>query len=166
MKPEQISIRTELRSGDLGNIIRLHGEMYHQEHGFGLGFEAYVAQGVGEFYLQYDPELDRIWIVEHDNKMVGCLALMHREEGSAQLRYYFLLPEYRGLGLGKKLMDQYMEWLLDKGFTHSYLLTTGELGAAAALYTRHGFVLTEEHTTESFGKPVIEQRYDWRMQAD
>lgn len=86
---------------------------------------------------------------------------MHRENNAAQLRYFILLPEYRGLGLGKKLIELYMEFLKEKTYSSSYLWTTHELDAAASLYKRYGFVLTEEKPSTAFGKELKEHRYEW-----
>ena len=53
-----------------------------------------------------------------------------------------------------------MAFLNDKGYKSAYLWTTHELSAALALYTRHGFKLTESKESVAFGKPLNEQRYD------
>ena len=95
-----------------------------------------------------------------DSRIIGFVLLMHRENNAAQLRYFYLKPEYRGIGLGKKLMCLYMEFLKEKGYQSSYLWTTHELQTAASLYTRYGFKLTEEKESTAFGKPLKEQRYD------
>ena len=157
---DNITIRTELRPGDIGYIIYLHGYLYKKEYDYGIAFEAYVARGLYEFYKQYDPKKDRIWICEHEDKIVGFMLLMHRENNAAQLRYFILEPLYRGIGLGKKMMKLYMEYLREAGFKSSYLWTTNELGAAASLYKRFGFSLTEEKPSEAFGKPLYEQKYE------
>jgi peptidyl-dipeptidase Dcp len=85
---------------------------------------------------------------------------MHRDRAVAQLRYFYLEPEYRGMGLGKRLMKLFMEFLVSRNYRTSYLWTTNELGAAASLYMRHGFELTMEKESTAFGKPLVEQRYD------
>src|SRR5258708_4031632 len=100
---EDIVIRTELRPGDIGYVTYLHGDLYKKEYGYGIAFEAYVAQGFYEFYSQYDPGKDRVWVAEHGDRIIGFLLLMHRREDAAQLRYFILAPPYRGVGLGKKL---------------------------------------------------------------
>jgi ribosomal protein S18 acetylase RimI-like enzyme len=156
-----ITIRTELKPGDLGYVIHRHGKLYGEEYGYGISFETYVAFGIYEFYNAYNPDLDRVWICEHHQQIVGFLLLMHRENNAAQLRYFYLEPEYRGLGLGKKLMSLYMDFLLQCGYTSSYLWTTNELDAAASLYSRHGFRLSEEKESTAFSKPLTEQRYDF-----
>lgn len=155
-------IRKSLRPGDLGEIARLHGVIYHLEHGHGIEFEAYVAAGLAEFFHAYDPALDRVWICEAGDRIVGSLFLQHRDE-SAQLRYFLLLPEYRGTGLGKRLMSEYMQALDDVGYIRSFLWTTDELPAAGSLYIRHGFRLTESFESNRFGKALVEQKYEWTV---
>jgi len=155
-----IRIRTTLKPGDLGYVIYRHGKLYGDEYNYDILFETYVALAIHEFYKNYNPEIDRVWICEHDNRMVGFLLLMHRESRVAQLRFFFIEPEYRGIGLGKKLMELYMDFLREKGYMSSYLWTTDELPSAASLYKRHGFKLTEERQSTAFGKPLKEQRYD------
>lgn len=160
MELNDIIIRTDIRPGDLGYVIHRHGKLYNEEYEYGVTFETYVATGMYEFYENYNPEMDRVWICELDNKIIGFLLLMHRENHAAQLRYFYIELEYRGIGLGKKLMELYMEFLKEKDYQSSYLWTTNELDAAASLYKKHGFILTEEKPSTNFGKRLIEQRYD------
>lgn len=155
----EISIRTELCSGDIGYVTYLHGALYYKEYNYGLAFESYVAKGLSEFYEKYNPERNRIWACEHNHRMIGFLLLMDRGQ-AAQLRYFLIEPEYRGIGLGSKLMNLYMDFLRECGYKASYLWTTHELSIAASLYKRHGFELTEEKESTAFGKPLREQRYD------
>ncbi len=156
---EDISIRTELRPGDIGYAIYMHGELYGREYGYGIQFETYVAKGLCEFYEKYDPARNRVWICEHNNRMIGFLLLMDRGN-AAQLRYFLIQPEYRGIGLGSKLMSMYLDFLRECGYQESYLWTTHELNTAAFLYNRAGFKQTEEKESTAFGKPLREQRYD------
>lgn len=156
---DSIAIRTELKPGDPGYVTHMHGRLYHREYGYGLSFENYVAKGFCEFYETYKPERNRVWVCEHDTRIIGFLLLMDRGK-AAQLRYFLIEPEYRGIGLGRKLLNLYMDFLHECGYKESYLWTTHELPAAAHLYKRLGFKLTEEKESTSFGKPVIEQRYD------
>ncbi len=152
-------IRKELMPGDLGYVAYIHGLIYAQECGYGLSFEGYVLEGLQEFAFQYDPAKDAVWICEHEDKIVGFLIGFHRED-SAQLRYFIFLPEYRGLGLGKKLMDEFMNYMKERNYLKAYLWTTREQVAAIGLYKSYGFELTEEKESDSFGKELVEQRYD------
>lgn len=58
MSLNDISIRTELKPGDIGYITYHHGDLYHKE--FGIECEIYIAERLIEFYNNYT----RIWI-EH-----------------------------------------------------------------------------------------------------
>lgn len=157
-----ISIRTELRPGDMGTVISMHGILYTREYNFGLQFEMYVAKGLCEFFEQYTPARNRVWVCEHQHKMIGFMLLMDRGN-AAQLRYFLIEPQFRGIGLGSKLMGMYMDFLRLCNYKHSYLWTTHELAAAISLYTRAGFILAEEKESTSFGKPLREQRYDLHL---
>ena len=156
---DDISIRTEFRPGDMGYVIYLHGALYGKEYGYGVQFESYVAKGLCEFHEKYDSQRNRVWVCEHNDRMIGFLLLMDRGH-AAQLRYFLIEPEYRGIGLGAKLLNLYLDFLRECGYKESYLWTTHELGAAAFLYKRLGFKLTEEKESTAFGKPLREQRYD------
>ena len=160
IKLDEVVIRTELQPGDIGYVTHLHGALYQKEYGYGVSFEAYVAQGFYEFYANYNPQKDRVWIAEHNQKMVGFVLLMHRADDTAQLRYLILVPEYRGIGLGNKLTGLFSKHLEENGYKSAYLWTTNELGTAAHIYKKMGFTLTEEVESTAFGKPLKEQRYD------
>lgn len=155
-----IQIRTDLRPGDIGYVTFLHGTLYSKEYHYGIAFESYVAAGLHEFYKHYDLDKDRVWVCEHNSEIVGFLLLMHHPLNVAQLRYFILKPAYRNIGLGRKLMSLFMQYFKARRYRHAFLWTTNELHAAAHLYKREGFVLTEEKDSTAFGKPVKEQRYE------
>jgi peptidyl-dipeptidase Dcp len=157
---EDIKIRTALKPGDMGYVTHLHGRLYAAEYNYGIQFEGYVAEGLNEFYKNFEPLRDRVWICEHRKKIIGFLLLMHREHNAAQLRYFLIEPDFRGIGLGKKLMEQFMEFLHRCRYQYAYLWTTHELTAAASLYKKYGFILSEEKESTAFGKPLKEQRYE------
>jgi peptidyl-dipeptidase Dcp len=159
IKPEEIKIRTHLLPGDLGYIAYIHGWLYARELNYGLNFEGYVLKGLEEFARQYAPAKDRVWICEHNEQIVGVMLGVHRGD-ALQLRYFILLPDYRGLGLGRKLMDLFISFMKDQGYHQAYLWTTNEQHAAHALYSSYGFRLTEEKESFAFDKPLIDQRYD------
>ena len=156
---DDISIRTELRHGDFGYVVYLHGMLYGREYGYGIQFETYVAKGLCEFYEGYNPQRNCIWVCEHRGQMIGFLLLLDRGK-AAQLRYFLIEPEYRGIGLGSKLLNLYMDFLRECGYKESYLWTTHELDAAIHLYKKVGFKLAEEKESTNFGKALREQRYD------
>ncbi|MEJ2004830.1 MAG: GNAT family N-acetyltransferase [Cyclobacteriaceae bacterium] len=156
---ETLTIRTQLKPGDLGYITYLHGKIYAEEYGYGLGFEGYVAESMAEFSRIFDPERGGVWICEVNGRIVGFLSLVNRGD-AAQLRYFILEKDFRGKGLGKKLMDMFMERLHSLGYRKAYLMTSNDLPAAAALYRKYGFMLISEEPSDLFGKPIVLQRYE------
>jgi len=112
---QDITIRHDLKPGDMGYILHMHGDIYYRENGYGFEFEQYVANSLLEFYRRFDPLKDKVWICEYNDEIIGALFLVDRVD-AAQLRYFLLKSEYRGMGLGKKLMDEFMEYLTKSGY--------------------------------------------------
>lgn len=156
---EDIQIRNHLLPGDIGFLLQAHSELYHLEHDFGVIFDKYVAEGLVEFLNQAQPNRNRIWMCDHYHNRIGFIMLMDRG-AVAQLRYFFLYPEYRGIGLGGHLMNCFMEELKAQQFKGAYLWTANGLPAAAHLYRKHGFDLVEEVPSTAFGKELLEQKYE------
>ncbi|MBW8684545.1 GNAT family N-acetyltransferase [Chitinophaga rhizophila] len=154
-----ITIRTALKTGDLGYVAYMHGDIYGRELGYGFNFERYVLEGLLEFSRQYDTAKDRVWICEYNGRMVGFLMALSRGK-TVQLRYFIIDPAFRGYGLGKRLMDHFMSFMDERGFDNAYLWTTNQQDTAVSLYARHGFVLTEEKDSQAFDIPLTEKRYD------
>lgn len=159
-----ISIRRELQPGDLGFIAYMHAKLYAKEMGYGINFEGYVLDGLGEFAHQYDPAKDSVWICEHEGRIIGSLVGFHRNT-EIQFRYFIFLPEYRGIGLGNYLMNEFMKYAKASGCKHTYLWTTTEQAAAIYLYKKFGFKQTEEKFSTAFDKPLTELRFELALQA-
>jgi GNAT superfamily N-acetyltransferase len=158
-----LRLRSELRPGDLGRIVELHGRLYADEHGWSSTFEAYVAQGLAHAFLHRDPRRDRIWIAETGERLVGCIGVVGRVEGGAQLRCFLVHPAARGRGLGRRLLDAALAHCREIGCPSVTLWTVAGLPAAAHLYRSAGFVLAEEHASDGWGQPVVEQRLELRF---
>ena len=136
-RPEY-TLRTTLRDGDLGRLISIHGEVYAQEDGYGLPFEAYVARTVAEYMLE-NQNRGQVWQAEHEGQLVGCIAIAHRSNNRAQLRWLVVRPEHRGTGLGRRLVDAAMTYCRDEGFEAVFLETTDGLDASMRIYEKLGF---------------------------
>ena len=95
---DELSIRHELRCGDLGRIVSLHGETYESLGTYGLRFEAFVAQTIADFVLR-DEAKGRIWLAERSGNLVGCAAMVLRKNNTGQLRWVVVDPTERGKAL-------------------------------------------------------------------
>ncbi len=142
-----ITIRHELKSGDLGRIVSLHGEAYAPLPGFGQRFEAYVARTIAEYVLDNDAR-GRIWLAEQDGKLIGCTAIVLRDDETAQLRWVVVDPAARGMGIGKDLVTRAVEFAKDRKCRSIYLFTTDGLPESQALYEKLGFQTTLNEINE------------------
>lgn len=158
MATSAVTIRNELRPGDIGSIVLLHGRLYAREYGFDETFEAYVAGPLSEFVLSRDPG-SRIWLAERDGVLVGCIAIVAVSAKEAQLRWFVVVPEARGVGLGKQLLDEAICFSRECGYDSVMLWTVSALAVAARLYRAAGFVKVEEHPVHRWGVDVVEEKY-------
>ncbi|MCC7367101.1 MAG: GNAT family N-acetyltransferase [Chloroflexi bacterium] len=156
-----LSIRATPQPGDLGWIVTAHAELYAREYGFGPGFETYVIETVAEYVRMPSSERHRIWIAEADGRRVGCVAILGRERGEAQLRWFLTDPAVRGQGLGRRLLREAVAFCRRQGFRSIYLWTVNGLDAAAQLYREAGFTRTETRPEVLlWGIPLCEERHD------
>ncbi len=156
-----ITVRHDLRPGDMGRVIALHGVLYAEEYGFEHGFEAYVAETVAEFGRLARPGLDRLWLAEREGRLVGCIAILGREDASAQLRWFLVHPEARGSGLGRRLIDEALAFCRAADNPADYHRTVKNQDAAARLYVAAGFRKTQTKPPETlWGVNLAEERYD------
>jgi len=159
-----LTIRTELRPGDLGEIVKMHGVFYAREFGFDSSFQAYVAGPLADF-ARRAADRERIWIAEDGARIVGVVAIVAASDEAAQLRWFLVDPETRGLGLGTTLLAQAVEFSRSCGYRRILLWTVRALEAAARLYRAAGFVPTEATPGRHWGVDVIEERYDLSLTA-
>ena len=115
---------------------------------------------MGEFAKALDLTKDFIAIVEDDDEVVGSIFINGLPDQTAKLRWFLLHPKTRGAGLGKRLLNDAINFCKRK-FKSVCLWTIGELTTTAAhLYRSVGFTLTEEKTLDMWGEFRKEQRYD------
>jgi len=150
---DDLCIRTELRPGDLGRIISLHGEVYDPLGGYGLRFEAFVGRTIAEFILDNDAR-GQIWLAERDNRLVGCTAIALRDGARGQLRWVLVEPSERGRGLGKQLVGFAMDYCRNQGCESVFLETTDGLPESQTLYEKLGFEVTSDVIDELWDGPA------------
>jgi GNAT superfamily N-acetyltransferase len=158
-----LSIRHDLRPGDMGYLIYLHGILYAEEQGYDHTYEGYVAGTFAEFAHGYRPDKDRLWVAEMDGQIIGSIGIVGRSDEEAQLRWVLVHPKARGMGLGRMLMEEALKFCREAGYTSVYLWTVNGLTAAAQLYESVGFEKMEEKRHELWGHVLTEERYELRF---
>lgn len=161
---DKIRIRSTLAPGDMGMLIHLHGRLYAQECGYNLQFEGYVCKTFYDLMQNYSPAKDRFWFVEDDGQMVGAIAIVGHTGQVAQLRWFILLPAYRGLGLGRRLMDEALQYCRDQGYKTVFLYTTADQKTAVSMYLKAGFKKIDEAGSHDWGKHLVEEKYELNLE--
>ena len=155
-------LRTELRPGDIGSVVRLHGIVYAREHGFDHTFEAYVAGPLAEFARSASSR-ERLWIAEEGGEIAGCIGIVASTPVVAQLRWFLVDPSARGTGLGRRLLNEAVAFSMACGYHSIVLWTVSALTAAAHLYDAAGFIKVEEVPGRRWGADVIEEKYELEL---
>ncbi len=161
--PPHIKIRNDIRPGDIGMVTYLHGTLYAEAYGWDPTFEAYVAGPLAEFVKSHSSR-ERIWLVEHDGRLAGSVAIVDAGEGRAQLRWLLLHPDLRGYGLGRRLVEEAIGFSRAHDYHTLFLWTVTNVAVAIGLYRSLGFHLTEEAVHPLWGDVVTEQRYELALQ--
>jgi GNAT superfamily N-acetyltransferase len=155
-------ILTGLQDGDLDWLVAEHGRLYARDEGFDESFPVLVREVLGGIVAGYDPVRERAFIARRaDGTRLGsvfCVATDAREV--AQLRLFFLMPEARGLGLGRRLLEACMGFARESGHARMVLWTHESHRAACALYAKNGWRLVRSEPKVSFGVDVVEQGWE------
>lgn len=155
---KKIIIR-EPAPGDIGWAIERHGHLYAHEFNWNASFEALVATLFAAFATKHDRSKERCWIAEVDGHRAACVFVVRNEDNPemAQLRCLLVDPSARGLGIGRRLVDQCIAFSRSAGYQGIMLWTNDVLVSARKIYERAGFTLDREYRHRSFGHNLIGQ---------
>lgn len=82
------------------------------------------------------------FVIEENNKIVGGAGIYPTHglpEHTAELVKLYTIPEIRGKGYGKRLINICLDFAKQVGYKHVYLESMEELSMAVGLYERLGF---------------------------
>jgi DNA-binding MarR family transcriptional regulator/GNAT superfamily N-acetyltransferase len=150
--------------GDMGWVVHRHGVLYAQEYGYDESFEALVAEIVAKFIQHFDPRRERGWIAEKDGEIVGSVFLVKKSKTVAKLRLLLVEPSARGLGIGKRLVDECLRFARQVDYKKMVLWTQSELPAARHIYQEAGFRLTRQKKHQSWGRDdLVSQVWELKL---
>jgi DNA-binding MarR family transcriptional regulator/GNAT superfamily N-acetyltransferase len=151
------------RPGDMGWVVHRHGALYAQEYGWNEQFEALVADIAAKFIHGYDPQRERSFIVERNDEIVGCVLLVKQSQTVAKLRLLLIEPQARGLGIGRRLVEECVRFARQAGYRKIVLWTNSVLCAARHLYEQAGFRRIREEHHQSFGHDLVAETWELKL---
>jgi putative acetyltransferase len=77
---------------------------YTSSLGFDLSFQDFK-QEMTNFPVQYSPPGGFLFVVQYENKIVGCIGLRKLESDICEMKRMYVQPSFRGKGLGKALAE-------------------------------------------------------------
>lgn len=151
--------------GDMGWIVHRQGILYAEEYGWDESYEALAAEIVAAFIKNYDSKRERAWIAEKEGERVGAVMLVKESDEVAKLRLLHVEREARGLGIGKRLVEECVRFACQTGYQKMRLWTQSILHAARHLYKEAGFQIVREENHHRFGKDLTAETWELDLRA-
>ena len=100
------------------------------------GFEEELAALPGK----YAAPKGWLYLAKVNGDAAGCIAMRPLGDGICEMKRLYLRENARGLGIGRRLIEQVIADARDIGYTHMRLDTfPPKMAKAVELYTRYGF---------------------------
>ena len=146
----------DIEPGDVGWLVDQHSQLYARDEGFDETFGPLVADILDDFMRRRDAPRERGFIAVRGTQRLGSVFCVHADDRTAKLRLFLLLPEARGRGLGRHMLEACMAHARAQGYVRMVLWTHASHRAACALYEKAGWRCVSSKPVVSFGVALEE----------
>ena len=94
---------------------------------------------VADLRSKYGLPDGRLWLAYVDGKLAGCSALRRLNARDCEFKRLYVRPEFRGIHLGRELMEKIIADAKEVGYEYGYLDTLPFLEAACRMYDEMDF---------------------------
>jgi putative acetyltransferase len=127
-------LRTKNENEDFGKLISLLDQELYRIY--------------GDLQHKLDPynktvSNNNVVIARIDSGPVGCGCFRIYNEDTVEIKRMFVTPEFRGMGISKRILHELETWAIEIGFVQAILETGIKQIAAIGLYTKSGYEKTE-----------------------
>jgi GNAT superfamily N-acetyltransferase/DNA-binding MarR family transcriptional regulator len=134
-------------------------------------FEQYFAELNHRFDSGFDPSLSlsadareltapagTLILARLHGSPVGCIAVKLHRKAAAEIKRMWVNPSARGLGLGRRLLDEAESYARKEGAHRVHLETNQTLTEAIHLYRRAGYIEVEAFSAEPYAHHWFEKK--------
>ncbi|MCB9134114.1 MAG: GNAT family N-acetyltransferase [Anaerolineales bacterium] len=141
-KVEFQQVENDIQKTQVGALIReylewLNGQL-QRDYGIEFDIEAMVHSDLSDSHKFHPPD-GRFYLVQYDGTAAGVGCLKKLSEGVAEVQRMYVLPAFRGKGIGQAIVERLIEDAQAIGYRQLKLESLQFLKAAHALYHSVGF---------------------------
>jgi putative acetyltransferase len=99
----------------------------------------YSDSDIDEIEKAYTEQEGAFLIAKEKRRIIGTIGVFRINNDFVQLRRWYLHPEFRGKGIGRKLLEKTIAFCRKQGYIGIITISEVELNRALKVYTKAGF---------------------------
>ncbi|MBS1555917.1 MAG: GNAT family N-acetyltransferase [Bacteroidetes bacterium] len=113
-------------------------QQYANSLSFNLCFQDFENE-LKQLHVQYNKPTGALILAFQGETAIGCVGVRQFDNGVAELKRMFVLPDYRKSKIGQRLLEEALKAADELGYQKIRLDTLQDMVAARSLYRQNGF---------------------------